>query len=174
MSAFDGQADLLATLIASTATFQSVTGMSTVATAKERIALPEALDDDTAEAHAVPYPRAIITDGSLIERRSAATGTWRGTGSLFLAFEFEAPPDKRTELTQRAWFLNKVSTLLREAEVISDSRATPSGYSSTHLVLRSYRRVAGPFVVAPARREQPDDSEAELRPLWAIEFEVEY
>lgn len=174
MSAFDGQADLLATLYASTATFQSVTGTNTVPTAKAKIAIHEALDEGDETAPKIPYPRAIIADGGVIERARVGTGTWMGAGSLFLSFEFEAPTDKITTNAQRAWFLEKTSAIMREAEVIADSRVTPSGYSTSHLHIRKYRRTYGPQYIQPSMREQPEDTANPLRVLWAIEFEVEY
>lgn len=174
MSAFDGQADLLATLIASSATFRTLTATSTVAAAKDRIAIHEAEDEDSSTEKQMPYPRAVISDGGLIERENVGTGTWKGTGSLFLAFEFEAPPSKQSVKQQRAWFVGQVSSIMRESEVVSDSRATPSGYTTTHLVVRRYRRTAGPLVVLPSDREHDDASQAQLRPLWAVEFEIEY
>lgn len=174
MSAFDGQADLLATLIASTAQFQTVTGTATVDAAKAKIALHEAKDKTTAAELRLTYPRAIVGDGGPIERVRVGTGTWQGTGSLFLGFEFEAPADKTTTRSQRAWFLEKVSSIMRQAEVIADSRATPTGYSTSHLHIRGYKRVAGPHYVQPSERAQPSDTQNLLRVLWVIEFEVMY
>ena len=170
MSAFDGQMDLLATLIASTAEFQSTTSASTVALAKDRIGYHESADEE----NPIKYPRATIADGGVIERVKTSTGSWRGTGSLFLSFEFPAPTNKVTVEQQREWFLTKVSTIMRQAEVIGDSRATPTGYSTSHLMIRSYRRLNGPFALQPSERDLPEDTDSPLRPLWAIEFEVEY
>lgn len=174
MSAFDGQADLLATLIASTATFQSVTGTSTVPAAKNKVGLHEALDEDDETAPQILYPRAIIADGGIIERMRVGTGTWMGSGSMFLSFEFEAPTDKTTTKAQRAWFLEKTSAIMREAEVIADSRATPTGYTTSHLHIRKYKRTAGPSYIQVSEREQPPDTDNPLRVLWAIEVEIEY
>lgn len=174
MSVFDGQSDLLRTLIASCATFQTVTGQSTVAAAKTRCVAHEALDETNESATAVPYPRAIVADGGVIERDCVGTSTWRGVGSLWLVFQFAAPADKTTTLAQREWFTTKTSTIMREAEVIADSRATPSGYSTSHLRIRRYRRTTGPQYVQPIEREQPDETANPLGPLWEIEFEVEY
>ncbi len=177
MSAFDGQADLLATLIASCATFQSVVGASgatAVTQAKDKIGLHEALDEDDETAAAINYPRAIIADGGVISRMRVGTGTWMGTGSLFLSFEFEAPTDKQTTKSQRTWFLEKTSAIMREAEVIADSRAAPTGYSTSHLHIRQYKRTFGPNYIQPGEREQPEDTQNPLRVLWVMEFEIEY
>lgn len=170
MSAFDGQMDLLATLIASTAQFQTITATSTVALAKDRIGYHEAADGDAP----IKYPRAVISDGGVIERVKTSTGSWRGTGSLFLSFEFPAPTTKTTVELQREWFLSQVSTIMRQAEVIGDSRATPSGYSNSHLMIRAYRRLNGPFALQPSERDLGEETENELQPLWVVEFEVEY
>lgn len=170
MSAFDGQMDLLATLIASTAKFQSLTGTATVAAAKERIGSHEAADGPDG----VPLPRAIIADGGTVERIKTSTGSWRGSGSLFLTFEASAPSDKKTVEQQREWFVAAVSTLMRQAEVIADSRATPSGYSSSHLMIRQYRRTNGPHYYQPAIIEAPEDTQNPVLPVWVMEFEVEY
>jgi hypothetical protein len=97
-----------------------------------------------------------------------------GAGSLFLSFEFETPTDKITTKAQRAWFLEKTSAIMREAEVIADSRATPSGYSTSHLQFRKYKRTFGPNYIQPSEREQPEDTENPLRVLWVMEFEIEY
>lgn len=174
MSAFDGQADLLATLVASCATYQSVTGTSTVLSAKNTIGIHEALDETDETAPKIVYPRAVIADGGIISRLRVGTGTWMGTGSLFLSFEFEAPTDKVTTKAQRAWFLEKTSAIMREAEVIADSRATPTGYTTSHLHIRAYKRTFGPNYIQPSDREQPEDTTNQPRVLWVIEFEIEY
>jgi hypothetical protein len=171
MSVFDGQSDLLATLVASSTTFRTLVNESTVALAKNHIGIFEAEDETTATETAIAYPRAIIADGGIVERELVGTATRKGSGSLFLAFEFEAPSDKTTVLLQRTWFVGQVSTIIREMEVVSDSRATPSGYSTSHLLVRKIRRSAGPLIVPQSDREQTTTA---LRPLWAMEFEVEY
>jgi hypothetical protein len=172
VSVFDGQADLLATLIASSATFQTLTGTATVAAAKAKIGIHEAFDDTIGSDAAITYPRAIVADGGIVERELVGTANRKGTGSLFLSFEFESPADKTTILLQRTWFVGQVSTIMREAEVISDSRATPSGYTSTHILIRRYRRTFGPQVVLQCDRDQTTNDSG--RNLWAMEFEIEY
>jgi hypothetical protein len=161
VSAFDAQADLMRVLIASCSTFQTVTGLSTVALAKARVAEHQALDEEDEASPIVEYPRCI------------GTATWGGTGSLLLVFQFEAPSDKASTLAQREWFVGKVSAIMREAEVIAASRATPSGYDTSHLHIKAYRRTAGPYALPPRLVDQ-DAEDVPVRPLWEMEFEVEY
>jgi hypothetical protein len=173
VSAFDAQADLMRVLIASCSTFQTVTGLSTVALAKARVAEHQALDEEDEASPIVEYPRCIVADGGVIERRVMGTATWGGTGSLLLVFQFEAPSDKASTLAQREWFVGKVSAIMREAEVIAASRATPSGYDTSHLHIKAYRRTAGPYALPPRLVDQ-DAEDVPVRPLWEMEFEVEY
>ncbi len=173
MSAFDEQLDLLRVLVASSSTFQTLTGSATVAAAKMRVAGHEALDDEYDGEIVTQYPRAIVSDGGVIQRERQGTGCWGGNGSLFLLFQITTPTDKVSSLSQREWFVDKASSIMREMEVIADSRAAPSGYSTSHLYIHRYRRTAGPNAVPAVDREH-EESNTPQPPLWEMEFEVEF
>lgn len=169
MSIFDEQADLLAELFAATATWQTITRTSTAADAKRKIGIHEVENQGQRK---LDYPRIVIYDGGTIEREKLATATWGGRGSLIATFEIELTKTHglRAE-EQRSHFVTLLSDLWREAEVISDSRAAPSGYSVSHLQVRRYRRTEGPHYVAPT---EVAVQQGVLKTLWQMEFEVEY
>ena len=172
MSIFDGQADLLATLIASTALFQALTETVEVAAAKLKIGLHESADEGAGE---ITFPRATIYEGGPVERQKIGTGVWRGSGSLFLLFEIEVPLANATSLqAQREYFVTKVATIMRQAEVIADSRATPTGYSTSHLQMKRYTKSSGPDYVLASKREKKSPAGTPDLTLWQMEFEVEY
>ena len=169
MSIFAGQADLLAELFAATAKWKTITQTTTAADAKRKIAIHEAEDRGQPK---LSYPRIVIYDGGTIERNKLATSTWGGRGSLIATFEIELTKTHGlTAAAQRATFSQLISDLWREAEVISDSRAAPSGYSTSHLQITTYRRSEGPQYVPPTERGPQDGV---LKTLWQMEFEVEY
>jgi hypothetical protein len=172
MAIFDGQADLLATLFASTATFQSITGTTTVAAAKARIGLHQSADEGVTN---IAYPRITIFEGGTVESEKAGTGVWRGRGSLFALFEIEIPAASAVSVqTQRACITSKISAIIREAQVIADSRATPTGYTTSHLQVRRFVRTSGPDFVRQIDREQNAPGDAAPQPLWEMEWEIEY
>ena len=175
MSAFSPQADLLAVLVASSATFQAIVSAGTVAEARASVAIPVAFDEEQGDDQPLAYPRAIITDGGVINRKAVGVGARSGTGSLFLAFEVTIPQESQgTVYARRAYFMAKVSAIIQEMEAVSDSRATPSGYTTSHLQIKEINRVNGPGEIPIDEREQPADDENPLDPLWVIEFEVTY
>lgn len=172
MTIFGGQADLLATLFAYTATFKALVGVTTVDAAKTRIGLHQS-DDEGCDR--IEYPRITIFEGGTLASEKVGTSSWRGTGSLFALFEIEVPTTFATSIpAQRSYFTAKVSAIIREAQVIADSRATPSGYSTSHLQIRRFSRVEGPGYVPAVKREQNAPGVAPDQPLWQMEFEIEY
>ena len=171
MSIFNGQADLLAELVAASSTFQTLTGTASVAAAKVFVKIAEAFDETMGSDTVLAYPRAIIADGGIVSRRKVDIGQMSGRGSLFLSFEIEIPTGNQTTiLTQRTYFLDRVSAIISEMEVVSMSRATPSGYSTSHLQMQEINRVNGPGYVPIDEREQTGT----YAPLWVMEFEIIY
>jgi hypothetical protein len=172
----DGQADLLQELVAASATFRTLTGESTVAAAKKHVALAEAQDEDDDESsqpQKLDYPRAIVSDGGIVDIESTSFSDTRGTGSLFLSFEFEVPKANRGSMaTKRTWFVTKVSTIIEEMWTVSKSRATPSGYSTSHLQLLRTTRVNGPGEYGQDEVEPHEDGSPRF--IWAMEYEVTY
>lgn len=175
-AAFDGQADLLQELVAASATFQTLTGESTVAATKKHVALAEAEDEDPDEStqpQRLDYPRAIVSDGGIVEIESVSMSDSRGSGSLFLSFEFEIPIGSRSTMAiKRAWFVTKVSAVIQEMWVVSKSRATPTGYSTSHLQILRTTRVNGPGEIPQDAVEPNEDGSPRF--IWVMEFEVTY
>ncbi len=175
MSTTDVQADLLAALIASTATFQSVTNTASMASARVRIAIGEATDeghDDSDGQTPLDLPRAVVTRAS--ERTSVVgTATYAGSGELLVLFEFRAPGSKVTQNEQEAWFTAATSDIVREAFTLSVSRASPTGYSTSHLQIRS-AEMSDVSYLRPGLDQQPDENETRPRLRWQREWRVEY
>ncbi len=172
---FDAQADLLQELVAASTTFQTLTGESTVAATKKHTALAEAMDEDEDESNQpqkLAYPRAIVADGGIVSLKRISISDSVGSGSLFLSFEIEIPAGYRTMATKRAWFVGKVSAIVQEMLAASISRATPSGYSTSHLQIIEMNRVNGPGEYGQNEVEPNDDGSPRF--IWAMEFEVTY
>lgn len=175
MSTTDYQADLLAVLIASTATFQSVTGTATAAAAKKCIAIGDATDfghDDADGQKPLRYPRAVITR-SRKSRSLVGTATYAATGELLVLFEFRPPQEHATQNQQEAWFTAATDDIADEAWTLSVSRATPSGYSTSHLQIRN-ADMSDINYTHPRADDLPDDNEPDKQPLFDREWRVEY
>ena len=177
-TSFDTQADLLQELVSASSTFQTLCGESTVAATKKHTALAQAEDEDDDESNTpqkLGYPRAIVADGGIVDIESISMSDCRGTGSLFLSFEFEIPKASRTSMAvKRAWFVTKVSAIIQEMWTTSKSRATPSGYTTSHLQLLRTTRVNGPGEYPQDVVDQGDENTTPPGPIWAMEFEVTY
>ena len=172
MTIFNGQADLLAELVAASATWQTLTGTATVAAAKAFVKIAAAFDETQGSDTAQAIPRAIIADGGIISRKKVSIGQYEGSGGLFLSFEIGIPSASQTTLlTRRTYFLDRISAIISEMEVISASRAAPSGYSTSHIQIKEIHRVNGPGEYEIAQKEQNSDTYV---PVWAIEFEITY
>lgn len=159
---------MLEVLLASSATWQSITNTASVADAREFIHLGEGDND-------AKYPRAVIGDLSLTST-AVATGQSSGRGRLYLAFYIKVDISTyRTREARRAWVRSKLGDIRQEMEVVSFSRATPAGYSISHLVLRSIDQMFIPPYERPARDSDIDsDSDIPTHAVWQSEWEVEY
>lgn len=174
MSTTDYQADLLKVLIASTATFQSVTGTGSVAAARARIIIGEATDeghDDSDPQKPMRFPRAIITRAGK-STTVVGTGTYSRGGELLVLFQFRAPI-ANTIAEQEAWFTAVTHDIEDEAMTISVSRATPSGYSTSHLQIRNSTLSDINFERA-ALDNLPETAESPENTLFDREWRVEY
>lgn len=174
MSTTDYQADLLKVLIASTATFQSVTGTATVAAAKNRIVIGEATDeghDDSDPQKPLKFPRAVITRAAK-STALVGTATYARGGELLVLFQFRAPI-ANTITEQEAWFSAVTDDIEEEAMTISVSRATPSGYSTSHLQIRNSTLSDINFERA-AMDNLPETAESPENTLFDREWRVEY
>ena len=175
MSTTDVQADLLAALIASTATFQSVTGTASMAAARVRIAVGEATDDgheDSDGQTPLDLPRAVVTRSSK-SVSVVGTATFAGTGELLVLFEFRAPGSKATQNEQEAWFTAATDDIVSEGMTLSVSRASPSGYSTSHLQIRS-SDLSDVSYLRPGLDQQPEENETRPRLRWQREWRVSY
>lgn len=163
---------MLEVLLAHSSTFQALTGAANAAAALAFIRQSQAEDRG---ADALDYPRAIV---EAVEESSeqAGTGTRRRRGALLLSFEAEVPPahDDTVEL-QRTWFLDQVRSIQADMEAISDSRATPSGYTHSHLQIKQMTWDVEPFQVPLSEREDVEVAAVANRsPVWACRWRVEW
>jgi hypothetical protein len=161
--------EMLEVLLASSARFRTLVGAADVAAALAFIRQFQAEDTGAAE---LVYPRAIISEEEE-ESELVGTATWRRRGALLLALEVQAT--QATVELQRAWFVALVRAIQSEMETVSASRATPTGYTHSHLVVRRFSWAVPPFLVAQCDREDIDDEAEELPdPLWACQWRVEW
>lgn len=164
--------EMLEVLLAHSSTFQTLVGAANAAAALAYIRQVQAEDTGAAE---LVYPRAIVSE---IEEESelVGTATWRRRGALLLSLEAEIPAasDDTVEM-QRDWFLERVRNIQSEMETASASRATPSGYSHSHLQVRKCSWAVEPFLVPLADREDVDvEAVVNRQPLWACQWRVEW
>lgn len=136
--------ELLANLVASSATFQSLTGTASEAAALAKVHFPFADDEATSGTEHAPAPRAIIEPGDDYETNQVGIGDWAARGTLILSLELRLPTtesattiytDAKNELL---WFLNKVGAIL--AEMQANKYTNPA----TYLNAIGFRLLAGP------------------------------
>jgi hypothetical protein len=161
------QAEMLEVLLASTALWQTLCGVATVPLARAFVHREEALETAS-------YPRAIVVEGP---SWLAATGTGQhaGGGQLWLTLGFSVDTTAHaTRQARRAWVRDQVITLRQQMLALAQSRATPAGYSVSHLAVRRITLEIPPRELAIS--EQPVDVAGDLpqRVIWAAEMSVEY
>jgi hypothetical protein len=166
------QEEMLGVLLAYSATWQTLLG---AADATEALAKVRSGQAEDAGDNAVTYPRAIIEEVER-ERTSKATRTFAGRGALLLTIEAQ-PPDDQVESvdTQRAWFKAMVDAIELEMRDTSSSRSTPAGYDVSHFQIKTMSWSVEPFLVPEVEREgQAIEDTTPAKPLWAVQFRVEY
>lgn len=166
------QGEMLAVLLATTAAWQALTGTGTVAAA---LAFTHQFQAEDAGAQLAPYPRAVISETEE-ERRIHATASFTGGGAMLLGIEALVPDAQATSVqTERDWFVDQIRTLREQMLVLSASRATPAGYTHSHLQVRNIGWAVEPFRVDIEEREDQELATTTARkPLWAVQFRVEY
>jgi hypothetical protein len=117
------------------------------------------------------------------KRSAAGTATFRGSGALLLSIEAETPDsESQTYEEQRVWFRELIDTLEQELRELSATRATPAantlepaGYSVSHFQIRDMSWAVDPFLIPEVEREDVEvTADSPQRPVWAVQYRVEY
>jgi hypothetical protein len=163
------QEEMCRVLLAYSSTWQDLLG---AASPDEALLKTKAYQAEDAGDEPVTYPRAII---EAIEKERK-TGSFGGRGALLISFEIEPPDDQCDSVeTQRKWVVDTLNAIDDEIRTISYSRATPTGYDTSHLYLRSTAWSVEPFRVPDSEREDIDpESQTPPKPLWAHQLRIEY
>ncbi len=162
------QAEMLEVLLSYCATWQTLTNASSDPdTAALSIHQYECDDDES-------YPRATIIEGEATSQAVAISSVYSGTGRLWLVLDLVPDVTMETRKARRAWVRQQVFSIKAEMEALSYGRSTPTGYSVSHLVVKSVR-VGAPTEVAQINRPT-DDENCNDQPefVWRTEIEVEY
>lgn len=158
-------AEMLEVLLASTATWQAVTGTATLALARAYVDIYERLES-------AGYPRALIQDDPLWGN-PVATGTGSGGGALSLSFWVK--PDLAVYTSRearRTWLRGQLADIKNEMEVLSYGRTTPAGYTNSHLLVKRITWSCPPFEL---RAHETPVAAATAAPIvWGSEFLVEW
>lgn len=166
------QEEMLGVLLAYSSTWQTLLGVSSADDALAKVKQGQAADGGDAP---VAYPRAVIEEVER-ERSQKATRTFAGRGALLLTIELEPPDDTLNDYdAQRAWFKGQIDAIELDMRNTSSSRATPAGYSVSHFQIKDISWAVEPFLVPDdEQEEQETTADASQRPLWAMQFRVEY
>jgi hypothetical protein len=166
------QEEMLAVLLAYSSTWQTLLDANTVDQALAQVCRGQAADGGD---EPVKYPRAVV-DEIERERNQKATRTFAGRGTLLLTIEAQPPDDTRASYDdQRSWFKEQIDAIELDMRTTSSGRTTPTGYSVSHFQIKTMSWAVDPFLVPEADQEEQETSEdADQRPLWAMQFRVEY
>lgn len=165
MTAVD-QSEMLEVLLSYCATWQALTNATGVpATAATFIHQYEADDDAT-------YPRATIIDEESVSEAVGTNSPFSGRGQIYLRFDLVPDVTLETRKDRRAWVRGKVHTIRSEMEALSYGRTTPSGYSISHLIVKSIR--VGPPMEQTQFDEDDDEDCSDQGRIWQTHMNVEY
>jgi hypothetical protein len=162
------QAEMLEVLLSYCATWQTLTNASSTPATAALFIHQEECDDDAA------YPRATIVEGESTSQAVAISSVYSGTGRLWLVIDLVPDVTLETRKARRTWARVQVHTIKQEMEALSYGRTTPTGYSVSHLVLKSVR--VSPSREVPQIERASDDENCNDQPehVWRTELEVEY
>lgn len=158
------QAEMLEVLLSYCATWQALARAATTP-ADAALFIHQYECDEENEC----YPRATIIDGEATSQ-GVSISQFAGTGTLFIEIDLVPDVTLETRKARRAWVRDKIHTIKAEMEALSYGRTTPSGYSVSHLIVKSIR------VGAPTEQGQIDRPIGEDKPqfVWTTQLAVEY
>lgn len=129
-------------LVASSSTFQTVTGAGSEAAALAFVHRAEGLDELSADGESIinARPRAIVYYGDQMERTKIGVGDWTGEGTLLLAFQFatsstyevtedDNPTEEKAKEDDAIFeFTNNIGAIVSEMEANSGGSDGTNGY----------------------------------------------
>lgn len=145
--------DMLTYLVASSSTWQSLCGVSTLEEARNYCHLI-VYDTDDVEAPIASYPRAIMNylDADAFSFTRISPGYASHNGTLSLSIELQLPGGY-TRPEEETWFRNKVGDVISEMQANEGQGEPITG--ETHLNVTGVNRSEGPYY--------PDDNEVEIQ-----------
>jgi hypothetical protein len=166
------QPQRLTYLLAASATWRSLCGVSTSAAALQYIKVDKANPADETTPH---YPRAICgwMDPDHFGTRKVTRDDWSMSGNLTMSLELEVPTEYpvRSEDAHN-WFMNQVGAIISEMQVLAGGGEPVSG--ETHLNVTEFARNDGPWEYADDEVEVLDpDNYRQLHVFWIV-FSVAY
>lgn len=162
-------------LIAQSATFQSLTGAADEDDALNYIR-SYSIEDLTDAATATALPRCFVDyPENWRSKRLDRTNNFVPEGSLAVSFEFEIPDAQSTPILQDEanWFSNQVGAIVSEMMANSGKGEPIAGL--THLFVKEFGVIEGPFRLAPEERlvaDISDPANTPVEPAWAMTLEV--
>lgn len=165
--------EMAGVLLAYSSTWQALVGAATPNEALEFIQQYQA--EDRGEDIA-PYPRAIVQESEESRGVKGTASKAGGSGALLVSIECEVPDAHVASVSaQRAWFVDQIRNIQNDMLVTSISRATPTGYTHSHLQVREISWAVEPFLLPIADRQDLDvEDDTPLAPLWLVQLRVEY
>ena len=157
------QMQLMAELVAASATFQTLVDESSEALALNHVYYPIALDDGTQ-----PIPRAIVTDAGESSIGFLGSGSTGRSGNFFVTFEMDIPvgDDDDNEKQQYIYFQNKLGAIKEEMMTKVVTRVdSPSG--GTHLNVTSIEVDEGPFMEDTEEMDR-EPGDGPPQPRWWV------
>lgn len=166
------QEEMLSVLLAYSDTWQELTESADADEALQKIKAGQA---ETSGSDAVSRPWAVIEEVER-ERTQKATRTTAGRGALLISIEMNPPDDtlQSVEL-QRTWFKEQIDAIELDLRTTSQSRSAPAGYNVSHFQIKNISWSVEPFLMPDVEVEEQETTEdATQKPIWAMQFRVEY
>ena len=161
-----GKLYLLALLVASSSTFQTLVGAADAAAALNSVYYPWADDDDT-------YPRAVV---HYMQRSRVRVGPpvgqrFKATDNYLVAFEFEIPDaEAGSTKDQWSWFNKKTDDIWGEMEILAGTGS--SGVNNlAHFNMVQHEELSM-FRMPAEERAHTDPETGKPKPLWIQNSEV--
>jgi len=174
-NAFSRHLDAVAWIVASSATFRTITGAANATAALAFVYYPYADDqlvdidemalrgDDAGTAITDTRPRCIVNPGEDWRYERAGMQHWRGQGNCFVSFEFLPTDLKATRATQILEYMDNVGEILEE--IMVNSGNSYDSAQPSHLNVIGIELIQGPSEV-----KEEDDRELFYGTTFAMEW----
>lgn len=132
-----------------------------------------------------PYPRITLDIPENLSMQEFATATWLNNSGLIMTLEVEAPTNSHSvddfswvatgsQKSEATWFYEQLGLLIEDMRALASGSGANAAASSTHLAIRGFKLLAGPWIVPVEERDAPTTYAGTPLTLWFAVLGISY